>query len=124
MFNKKKIKEENINKYYDEKYTEYVSLFKTAQQNLRDSAENVLTKKLAVEIYPEGADKEQAKQDLEKAQHSLICHIGAMDARRQEMLEYYTKWYEELKPFNWRSPYDYGTSHETIECVVTNFYRR
>lgn len=124
MFGKKNNKEENVNKYYDEKYTEYVRLFKDAQENVRGGVENVLTKKLAIEVYPEGADKERAKQDLEKAQHSLICHVGAMDARRQEMLEYYTKWYEKLKPFNWRSPYDYGTSHETIECAVKNYYRR
>lgn len=123
MFGKRK-KEKNVNKYYDEKFEEYLNQLEDAAWNLQKVVEEVLVKKDAVEVYPEGPDKEKAKQDLEKAKYSLICHVGAVDARQQEAIDYYTTHFDKLKEFNYKHPNKYFTSHEIIENTIKNYYRK
>lgn len=41
----------------------------------------------AIDIYPEGADKEAAKKEAEKAKESLLCAIGHYDDLRRQYLE-------------------------------------
>lgn len=117
-----KRKEKNVKKYYDEKLEEYLSQLEHAMWDLQKVVKEVLTKKLAVEVYPEGADKEQAKQDLAKAQRSLICHVGAVDARRQEAIDYYNTHLDSLKDFNYKHPSLYSTGHQVIENTIKSYY--
>ena len=102
----------------------YHQTFLQAQLSVKSRTEVSLTKKLAIEVYPEGADKQTAKEDLEVAQQKLICAIGSMDARRQEMINYYTTNLEKLKDENYKSPQFYSTSHETVEWAIKMFYHR
>jgi len=123
MFWKKK-KEESVNQFYADQFEEYLNRLQNATWNLQDAVEEVLVKKDAVKVYPKGPDKEQAKQDLEKARYSLICHVGAVDARQQEAIDYYTAHLDKLKEFNYKHPSLYSTSHKIIENTIKDYYHK
>lgn len=123
MFKKNK-KKESVNQIYADHFEEYLNKLQTAMWNLQDAVEEVLKKKDAVEVYPEGPDKEQAKQDLEKVKQSLICRVGYMDGRQQEAIDYYTAQFDKLEEFNYKHPNKYPTSHELIENEVKNYYHK
>lgn len=60
---KKKTKIINL---YAEKYENIVDQYLQAQMSVQSRAETSLVKKLAVEVYPEGPDKQAAQRDLTK----------------------------------------------------------
>lgn len=123
MFKKNKVKPVNL---YAEEYDRKENAFLEARFSIISRTEEVIMKKLAVDMYPEGPDKRTAQKDLEEARQSLVCAIGSMDARRQEMIDYYTANFEKIKEnyYNLRDPHDYSTSHRLVECTVRNFYKR
>lgn len=118
----KKTQKESVNQWYADKFDEYVNKLQNAIWNLQDAVDLVLKKKNAVAVYPEGPDKEMAKCDLEKAQYSLICYVGAMDARQQEAIDYYDANAEKLEEFHYKHPSKYLTSHKIIENAVEHYY--
>lgn len=118
---KKKTKIINL---YAEKYENIVDQYLQAQMSVQSRAETSLVKKLAVEVYPEGPDKQAAQRDLDEVQQSLICAIGSMDARRQEMIDFYITNFEKIKDENYKNPQFYSKSHETVEFAIKMFYRR
>ena len=115
-------KHRTIVNLYAEKYENIVDQYLQAQTSVQSRAEASLIKKLAIEVYPEGADKQAAQKELDEAQRSLICAIGAMDARRQEMIDYYTTNFEKIKDENYKSPQFYPKSHDTVEFAIQCFY--
>ena len=123
MSKKNKVKSINL---YAEEYERKDYAFQSARLSVFSRTEEVIMKKLAVDIYPDGPDKQRAQDELDKAQQRLIVSIGAMDARKQELIEYYTSNFEKIKEsfYGLRDPRDYGTSHEVVECTVRNFYKR
>lgn len=88
---------------------------------LRERAEKVILCNGVINIYPEGADKEKAKADAEKAKYSLLCAIGHYDDLVRQYKEVF------LSP-NRNSTSYYGktltSSHELIECVYRDFYKK
>jgi hypothetical protein len=118
----KKNKSKPVNLYaedYDRKENEFLY----ARLSVISRTEDVIMKKLAVELYPESPDKCEAQRELEVAQRRLINCIGSMDARRQELIAYYTENFDKIDGENRRDPNDYGTSHKVVECTVFNFYK-
>lgn len=88
---------------------------------LRERAEKVIICNGVIDIYPEGADKEKAKADAEKAKYSLLCAIGHYDDLVRQYKEVF------LSPNRNTTSY-YGraliSSHEVIECVYRDFYKK
>lgn len=88
---------------------------------LRARAEKVIICNGAIDLYPEGADKEKAKEDAEKAKYSLLCAIGHYD----DVVRQYK---EVVASPNRNTTAYYGrtlqTSHEWIEYVYKNFYNK
>lgn len=116
---KKKNKEPN---YQAERYESLRIELTRAQTELADAVCAVIIKRDVLDLYPEGPDKEQAKEDLAKTQRSLICHVGAYDARRQETIEYYKKNYEALSLYP--SPESRWTSHDVVEWAYKYKYKK
>lgn len=92
-----------------------------ALATLRERAEKVIICNGVINIYPEGADKEKAKADAEKVKYSLLCAIGHYDDLVRQYKEVF------LSPNRNTTAY-YGSalisSHELIECVYRDFYKK
>ncbi len=123
MLKKNKVKQINL---YAEEYDRKENAFIETRFSIMSRTEEVIIKRLAVDMYPEGPDKQTAQNELNNAQQRLIKSIGAMDARRQELIDYYTTNLEKIKEssYNLRDPHDYSTSHALIETIIRNFYKR
>ena len=104
----------------EEHYVELWRIVREAKNNLIAKTEAVIRKKGVIDLYPEGADKNIAIKDCETAQYNLICAIGHYDARVQELQEYYSKNSEYLSNYSSKS----CTSHEIIEIVYANFFKK
>lgn len=77
---------------------------------------DILIKKLAIDVYPDGADKARAIKDYEHAKYQLLCLIGEYDDEYQQYLNR-VKNKEQEEEF----PPVYS-SHELIERYVSEFY--
>lgn len=77
---------------------------------------DILIKKLAVDVYPDGVDKNHAIKDYEYAKHQLLCLIGEYDDEYQQYLNRVknSKQEEEFPPVY--------NSHELIERCISEFY--
>ena len=93
----------------------------TAYRRLQERAEKVIICNGAIDLYPEGADKEKAKRDAEKAKFSLLCAIGVFD----DLVRQYQTALDE--PYERVTTTYYGrecaTSHEIIERAYKAFYK-
>jgi hypothetical protein len=93
-----------------------------AWKEVERRAEQVLIRNGAIEMYPEGADKEKAKKDAESAKRILISAVAVYD----DLCNQYKKAFEE--PFERVTTKDYKCickpSHEIIEDCYKNFYKR
>jgi hypothetical protein len=90
--------------------------------DLRERAEKVIICNGAVDLYPEGADKEKAIVEAEAAKFGLLCAIGVFDDLTNQYLEALAE------PLERRTTLDYSTSvltsHEVIEMAYRDFYKR
>ena len=88
---------------------------------LRMRVEKVIIRNGAIDLYPEGADKEAAKRDAEKAKYELLCIIGHYDDLVRQYKEVVAS------PNRVTTTY-YGrtlqTSHEWIEYCYKDFYKK
>ena len=88
---------------------------------LRTRVEKVIICNGAIDLYPEGADKEKAKADAEKAKYSLLCIIGHYD----DLVRQYK---EVVASPNRNTTTHYGrtlqTSHDWIEYCYKSFYKK
>lgn len=94
-----------------------------ATHELEKCVEKVIICNGVIDLYPEGADKEAAKRDAEKAKRHLLCAIGRYD----DIVNQYndaltgtcrntTLWCMPILP--------HGSSHALIEDYYKNFYKR
>jgi len=120
LFKKKSTKPTST--FQDKKLYELQEDRLTAYRRLQERAEKVIICNGAIDLYPEGADKEKAKRDAEKAKYSLLCAIGVYD----DLVNQYQRAFDE--PYERVTTTYYGrecaTSHEIIEKTYKNFYKR
>ena len=98
-------------------FTGYATLFVSS-----GISTTVIQKQGVIALYPDGPDKNTAVQDCEKAKHKMICAIGAYDARRQELINYFKQNFEHLE--GWANGTNAGTSHAIVENTYYNFYKK
>ena len=70
----------------------------------------------AIDLYPEGADKEAERRELARAQNRLICVIADYDGRWAELKSYHMTHYTEIqesRQANW-NPDQWPTSHQIV----------
>ena len=92
-----------------------------AMQDLAERVEKVIICNGVIDLYPEGADKEAAKRDAEKAQRLLLCAIGRYDDIVNQ--------YNDALTYTCRNTTldympIYSNSHALIENYYKNFYKR
>ena len=89
--------------------------------SILERAKRVIICNGAIDIYPDGADKEVAKREAEKAKELLLCAIGHHDDIRRRYLEAINDTGER------RTTTYYGsnppTSHYWVETAYEEFYQ-
>ena len=85
-----------------------------ARDYLTAKAKQVITRLGVINLYPDGADREKAVSDAEKAKQSLLAAIGAYDTACMEYNNYIKTYAEKFDSpkRKWTT-----TSHEIIECA-------
>ena len=114
-----KKKKTEINLFDEEMNNKKEAVF-SAKESIRNKVYDIIAKKGVIDLYPEGADKEKAIQDLEQAKKSLICSIGAYDSALAEYKRYYTNNFEKISD-RWTAPGDFGTSHYLVEMFYKHY---
>lgn len=87
-----------------------------AREEVIRRAEKVITLSGAAALYPDGADKEIALNDLADAKESLLSAIGMHDGRRQEMQDMQEAY----------NDYSHGRekdSHFWVEFAYRNYFK-
>ena len=80
----------------------------------------VITRKSVIDLYPDGADRNAAIKECEKAKRSLLCAISAYDTSRIEYNDYITKNAERFN--NPRRPWTV-TSHDFIALAYRAYFQ-
>lgn len=91
---------------------------------IREEVRRVVVKEGAANLYPEGADKDAAKKEAERAKYSLICAVGAFDVA---IAEYRKFCQDNLEKFITTSNYSSlvnWNSHQIIESEYESFRHR
>lgn len=86
LFNKKK-NLANMDTALDQRIKEIECERAATSYSILERAKRVIICNGAIDLYPEGADKEAAKKEAEKAKELLICAIGHYDDLRRQYLE-------------------------------------
>jgi hypothetical protein len=118
-----KKKEEIVETWADRKTHELIEEIIDANLRLRETVPNVIVKRDVIDIYPNGADKDKAIADCEKAKYSMLCAIGRYDSAIAEYKRHLANTKDER---NTTAGYvcNYCSSHEIIENIYKNFYKR
>lgn len=87
---------------------------------ITDYATKVIVRNGAIELYPEGVDKEKAKKDAQSAKIHLLCAIGAYDDLVRQYKEALTSSLERVTTLHYSAKY--LTSHEIVENAYKYFY--
>ena len=88
---------------------------------LTERAEKVIICNGAIDLYPEGADKDKAIVEAEAAKFGLLCAIGVFDDLTNQYLTALAEPYERRTTLDYTS--NVATSHEIIERSYKNFYK-
>lgn len=88
MFFKKKDSHINI---YEAHADELLYDLWAKRDKLTAQTREVITRKSVIDLYPDGADRNAAIKECEKAKRSLLCAISAYDTSRIEYNDYITK---------------------------------
>ncbi len=121
MFFKKKIST-NQDTMLDKKIKELSNERVRAIGLIRERAKKVIICNGAIDLYPEGADKEKAKRDAEAARHSLLCAVGHFDDIVRQCREALDEEGERNTTLGYRK--DFTTSHQWIELAYEEFYKK
>lgn len=94
-----------------------------AMRDLERCVEKVIICNGVIDLYPEGTDKETAKENAENAKRLLLCVMGRYD----DIVNQYN---DALKnthrntTLNYMPILDSGSSDALIEIYYKNFYKR
>lgn len=94
-----------------------------AMHDLEERVEKVIICNGVIDLYPEGADKEAAKEQAEKAKRLLLCAIGRYD----DIVNQYNDALKDIRrntTLNYMPILENGSSHALIENYYKNFYKR
>lgn len=83
--------------------------------SLKAAVKRTIIKQGVIALYPIGPDKDVAQKEAEAAKRSLLCCIGAYDARQQELVNYAKKNNTNCMTV---------TSHDIIEKAYEEFYKK
>lgn len=106
-------------------YTPYKDLWMSINAlgwAIEGKARHVKTVLAAMEYYPEGADKEAERKELECARNSLLCAIADYDGRLAELKQMFRSCHEQImesRQWEW-NPEQWPTSHEVVRRVVNS----
>lgn len=89
---------------------------------LQGRTETVIIKSGALQLYPDGADKNAATKDLNEAKYSLLCGIGHYDDVLNQLKNLMRKDGERVTTLHWTAS-NHPTSHEVIENTYRNFFK-
>ena len=92
-----------------------------AHCRISERVEKVICRNGVIELYPEGADKEKAKRDAEKAKQSLLSAVAIYDDVANQYQKAITK-ENRVTTINYRN--QIMTSHEIIERDYTYCLRK
>lgn len=88
---------------------------------LQYEAKNVIVKAGVENLYPEGPDKEAAKQETEKARKLLLCRIGKFDGIRSDYIRLRKEHADEFVTTCYFTT-NLRSSHDCIEDAWRDFY--
>lgn len=89
---------------------------------IRERAKKVIICNGAIDLYPEGADKEAARVKVENAKKLLLCSIGHYDDLRRQYLEALAENGERNTTVHWTR--ECKTSHEWVEMAYEEFWKK
>jgi hypothetical protein len=121
MFFKKK-SNPNIDTALDKKIKELHGERLATAYTIRERAKKVIICNGAIDLYPEGADKEAARVKAENAKKLLLCSIGHYDDLRRQYLEALAENGERNTTVHWTR--ECKTSHEWVEMAYEEFYKK
>lgn len=114
LFNRKK-SNLNVDTALDKKIKELNNERLATAFTIRERAKKVIICNGAIDLYPEGADKEAAKREAERVKNLLLCSIGHYDDLRRQYLEALTERGERNTTVHWTK--ECKTSHEWVEMA-------
>jgi hypothetical protein len=121
LFNRKK-SNLNTDTTLDKKIKELNNERLAAAFTIRERAKTVIICNGAIDLYPEGADKEAAKREAERVKNLLLCSIGHYDDLRRQYLEALAENGERNTTIYWTK--ECKTSHEWIEKAYEEFWKK
>ena len=121
LFNKSK-RPINQDTALDKKIKEIDNERLTTAFSIRERAKRVIICNGAIDLYPEGADKDKAKRDAEKAKEILLCAVGHYDDLLRQYKEAFSQEGERNTTAYWSK--DAKTSHEWIEMAYEEFWKK
>lgn len=113
MFFRKKKEETKPTNIYDLMCDDKVA--KVDSTELRKSVNRVFTALRAVDTYPEGPEKEKAKNFLEKTQRTMMRDYHAYNAVRQEALDFYNNNWQYMDEYSYSLPPSIPDAKHIIE---------
>ena len=121
LFNKKK-NLANVDTALDKRIKEIENERAMTTYSIRERAKRVIICNGAIDLYPEGADKEAAKKEAEKAKEFLLCAIGHYDDLRRQYLEANKEKGERRTTVHYSC--NPPTSHFWVEVAYEDFYKK
>jgi hypothetical protein len=92
-----------------------------SSRELENIVKEVLARNIAISVYPDGADKEVAKEEASNAKFKLLCAIGNYDDIRCQLIGYIdNNVFYETK--NYPKKDRLLNSHAVINNVCQKFY--
>lgn len=98
-----------------QQYESLLNEYWSASKSLNAAVFLVAIRRDVISLYPDGADRISAENDLADAQHHLLCAIGAVDGRLADMNQYYEAHCDILQKNHYKVPNYYTKSHELVE---------
>ena len=121
LFNKKK-NLANVDTTLDQRIRAIEGERAATSYSILLKAKRVIICNGAIDLYPEGADKEAAKKQAEKAKELLICAIGHYDDLRRQYLEAIKDEGERRTTVHYSC--DPPTSHFWVEKAYEEFWKK
>ena len=121
LFNKKK-NPINTDTALDKKIKELDNERLVTAYSIRERAKKVIICNGAIDLYPEGADKEAAKREAERVKNLLLCSIGHYDDLRRQYLEALAENGARNTTVYWTK--ECKTSHEWVEMAYEEFWKK
>ena len=119
MFKKKKVDERT---YHDKEFTRLWNEVNAwaITKTVRDS----LATKLAIDLYPEGADKEAEQRHHDKLKKVLLAHIGRYDTQLAILRQFKQQYGDKLQVTKTWDPTSFESSHEIVRNSIKTFFSK